>query len=139
MVEENLSGAIKVLMMETFNKIISMESESINGPMVEYLKEIGSTIVWKVKVSSPGVMVENMSVSIKMIKNMVKEPLRGLMVDAIKVNGIKESSMVRAFISKKARKDTEFGKWVKELNGSKMMLNKLKTSKIEMITTHEII
>jgi len=78
-------------------------------------------------------MVENTSVSIKTIKNTDKEPLRGLMVDVTKANGTKESSMVREFISKKARREMEFGKWVKESNGLKMHLSKLKISKKKKI------
>ena len=74
-------------------------------------------------------MVGNTSVSIKTIKNTDKEPSRGLMVDATKANGTKESSMVREFILKKARKETEFGKWVKESNGLKKTLSKPKISK----------
>ena len=74
-------------------------------------------------------MVENTSVSIKTIKNTDKEPSRGPMVDATKANGTKESSMVREFISKKARRETEFGKWVKESNGLKKTQSKLKISK----------
>ena len=74
-------------------------------------------------------MVENTSVSIKTIKNTDREPSRGLMVDATKVNGTKESSMVREFISKKAKREMEFGKWVKESNGLKKTLSKPKISK----------
>ena len=74
-------------------------------------------------------MVENTSVSIKTIKNTDKEPSRGLMVDATRANGTKASSMVREFISKKARREMESGKWVKESSGLKMALSKLKISK----------
>jgi len=79
-------------------------------------------------------MVESTSESIKTIKNTVKEPLHGLMVDATKANGTKASSMVREFISKKARKDMEFGKWVKESNGLRRTQSKPKISKIEKYT-----
>lgn len=74
-------------------------------------------------------MVENTSVSIKTIKNTDKEPSRGLMVDATRANGTKASSMVREFISKKARREMESGKWVKESSGLKMALSKPKISK----------
>lgn len=119
-------------MMETFNKTTSMVLENINGPMVECLRVTGSTIVWKERESFPGAMVENTLESTKTTKNTVREPSHGQMADATKENGIKESSMVRAFISKKERRDMEFGKWAKESNGSKMIINK-PSSKIEII------
>jgi hypothetical protein len=78
-------------------------------------------------------MVENTSASIKTIKNTDKEPSPGLMVDATRANGTKASSMVREFISKKARREMESGKWVKESSGLKMALSKHKISKKKKI------
>ena len=114
MVEVNLFGATRAPMTAIFNRTISMELVSTNGPTVEFLREIGSTIVWKAKVSFPGVTVGNTSASIKTIKNTVKEPLRGLMVDAIKVSGTRVSSTGRVSTSKKAKSAMVCGKWEKE-------------------------
>ena len=41
MAEVNSFGAIKVLMMVTFSKTISMVLVSTNGPTVEFSREIG--------------------------------------------------------------------------------------------------
>jgi hypothetical protein len=49
-----------------------------------------------------------------MIKNMVKELLNGQMEENILVNGAKENNTVKEFTSKKEKRDSVFGKWVRE-------------------------
>jgi hypothetical protein len=56
-----------------------------------------------------------------MTKNMETVLLNGLMVVSILENGIRASSMAKALILKRAKRDRAFGKWEKESNGSKIM------------------
>lgn len=55
-----------------------------------------------------------MKETIKMIKNTVKELLNGQMEENILGNGAKENNTVKEFTSKKERRDSVFGKWVRE-------------------------
>ena len=80
MAEVNLFGQILVHMKEIFIRIIFMEQENIVGLMVEFTKVNGSTIKWKVKVFSLGVMAVDTLDNTKMIKSMDKEHLNGQMV-----------------------------------------------------------
>jgi len=93
MERESSYGLTRVPMMVTSSKIISTAKESTSGLTVEFITDNGSTIKWKVKEHSLGVMVGDMSASIRMIKSMAKELLNGLMVESISENGAKESSM----------------------------------------------
>lgn len=61
-----------------------------------------------------------MKETIKMIKNTVKELLNGQMEENILGNGAKENNTVKEFTSKKERRDSVFGKWVREQSGSKI-------------------
>lgn len=61
-----------------------------------------------------------MKETIKMIKSMVKELLNGQMEENILVNGAKENNTVKEFTSKKEKRDSVFGKWVREQSGSKI-------------------
>lgn len=79
MAEVNLFGQILVHMKEIFIRIIFMEQENIVGLMVEFTKVNGSTIKWKVKVFSLGVMAVDTLDNTKMIKSMDKEHLNGQM------------------------------------------------------------
>jgi len=116
----NSSGLIKAHIMETFSKITFTVKENTSGQMVVFIMDNGLTTRWKDKVLLLGVMAEDMKETIRMIKNMVMEHSSGQMVESTLENGAKVNSMVKEFISKKAKRDKAFGKWVKELNGSKI-------------------
>lgn len=92
MEKENSFGAIKVPMMVIFTKTTFMETVSTSGQMAESTMVNGSTIKWKAKVPSHGVMDVDTLDNIKMIRNTVKEPLSGQMVESISENGTKESN-----------------------------------------------
>lgn len=99
-------------------KIIFMALASTDGLTEEFIKESGLIIKWKERVFSHGVMAVVTWEAIKMIRSMVMVHSNGLMVASILENGFWENSMGREFISKKAKKDKVFGRWVKELSGS---------------------
>jgi hypothetical protein len=115
----NLSGLTKAHIMETFSKITFTDKENTSGPMVVFIMDNGLTTRWKDKVLSHGVTAEDMKETIKMIKNMDMEHLSGQMVGNTLENGAKVNSTVKEFISKKAKRDKAFGKWAKELSGSR--------------------
>jgi len=115
----SLSGLTQVPTRETFFRIIFMAQVSIDGPMEGFIRESGRIIKWKVKVYLRGAMAGDTWEAIKMIRSMAMVLLSGLTVGSILVNGFWGNSMVREFISKKAKKDKGFGRWVKELSGSK--------------------
>jgi hypothetical protein len=54
---------MEALTLDSSKRTISKEKEFINGPMEEDTKENGKTTKWKVMVSSPGLMVEDMKES----------------------------------------------------------------------------
>jgi hypothetical protein len=62
-----------------------------------------------------------MLVSIKTTKSMVREHSNGQMGVNILESGIKVNNTAKVPILKKARGDRVFGKWAKELSGSKIM------------------
>jgi len=92
---------------------------NINGLTEESMLDNGLTIKWKEQEHSPGAMVENMLVSTRTTKSMEMEHSSGQMVGNILVIGKMESSTEKEFISKKAKIEKVYGKWVKELTGSK--------------------
>lgn len=73
-------GQTLVLMKEISFKIIFMALVSTDGQMVEYIKESGQIIKWKVKVFSHGVTAVGMLAATKMIRSMVMVHSNGLMV-----------------------------------------------------------
>lgn len=107
-------------MKETFSKIIFMAKANTNGPMVEFIAASGSTTKWKVKELSLGVMAVAMLVVIKMTRNTATEPLSGPMDASTSESGVRANNMAKVFTSKKARNDKAFGKWARELSGSKL-------------------
>merc|ERR1712166_1043621 len=80
-VSVNSFGLIDHLMKVILSIIISMVMESINGPMVENLLEIGSAIRCMDLESLLGMTVGNTKVSTMMTKNTDMEFLRGQMDD----------------------------------------------------------
>lgn len=82
-------------MMVISTKTTFMEMVSTSGQMAESTMVNGSTIKWKAKVHSPGVMDVDTSDNIKMIRNMVKEHLNGQMVESISVNGTKANNTAK--------------------------------------------
>jgi hypothetical protein len=62
-----------------------------------------------------------MLASIKTTKSMVREHSNGQMGVNILESGIKVNNTAKVPILKKARGDRVFGKWAKELSGSKIM------------------
>ena len=105
--------------METSTKITSMERESTSGPMAEFTMVNGSTTKWKDRVHSLGVMAEDMSDNIRMIRNTAKAPSSGQMAGNISESGAKESNTAKVLTSKKERRDTVSGRWARESSGSK--------------------
>jgi hypothetical protein len=105
--------------MVTSTKITSTERESTSGPMAEFTMVSGSTTKWKGRVPSLGVMAEDMSDNIRMIRNTDKVPLSGQMAGNISESGAKESNTAKELTSKKERRDTVSGRWARESSGSK--------------------
>jgi len=105
----NSSGLIKAHIMETFSKITFTVKENTSGQMVVFIMDNGLTTRWKDKVLLLGVMAEDMKETIRMIKNMVMEHSSGQMVESTLENGAKVNSMVKEFISKKAKRDKALG------------------------------
>ena len=68
------------------------------GLMAVSTTDNGSTTKWKGRVPSPGAMDVVMLVNIRMIKNMDKVHLNGLMVVSISANGTKVNNMARELI-----------------------------------------
>lgn len=96
-----------------------MDKENTNGQMVVFTMDNGLITRWKDKVLLHGVMAEDMRETIKMIKSMVMVLLSGQTAESTSVNGARANNMVKEFMSKKEKRDKAFGKWVKELSGSK--------------------
>lgn len=122
MVRANLFGRIRAHIMVTFSRTTFMDKVNINGLMVGYTMASGLTTKWRVKELSLGQMVESMKVTIKMTRNMDMVPSNGLTEESILVNGAKANNTAKASISKRVRRDKEFGKWVRGLNGSKTIM-----------------
>lgn len=66
-------------------------------------------------------MDESMLVNIKTTKSMERELSNGQMVENILESGIKANNTAKVPILKRGKGDRVFGKWAKELNGSKIM------------------
>jgi len=130
MERENSSGVIKVSMMETSIRTIFTVKVSMFGPMEEYILVNGSIIRWKEQELSHGVTEEDTLVSIRMIKSMVMVHSIGQMAGNISVNGAKESSTEKELILRKERRDLVSGKWVRESNGLKTLMELLKNDLI---------
>lgn len=62
------------------------------GLTEEFTMASGLITRWRVKEHLLGVMVGDMLVSIKMIKNTVREHLNGQMEESISENGVKENN-----------------------------------------------
>ena len=58
-----------------------------------------------------------------MIRSMAKVHLNGQMVESILANGTKVNSMERVHTSKMTKRDSVFGRWERELSGSKIAIN----------------
>lgn len=79
--KDHLLGQMEALIQEIFMKTIFMAKVSINGQMVEYIKEHGQTIRCMDMAYLLGLMVEGTKVSIVMIKNMGRVLSNGQMVE----------------------------------------------------------
>ena len=75
-------------------------------------------IIWMESVSTPGKMVENTRVNIKLIKSMDTENTCGLMVEVIKDIGLKANNIPLVFTKYKInKKGMGYGRTGGELNG----------------------
>ena len=74
----------------------SVVLESIHGLMGANTKANGSTTIWKAWESTYGTMAVCTKVNTKTTRNMVLEFTRGLIRDAMRATGLKESSMAWA-------------------------------------------
>ena len=89
----NIIGPMGHIMMENGMIIKLMVSGHINGLTVGVTLELGKKITCMALVLTNGRMVESILVNIKMIKNMVKELIIGLMAGVMKVVGRMAISM----------------------------------------------
>ena len=94
MESENSLGLMAAHIMEILRKTIFRETANTIGQMEEYLKDPGSTIKWKDKVCSHGLMVEDMRVIIKMIRKKETVLFIGLMVGNTMEDGKMENNTV---------------------------------------------
>lgn len=74
-------------------KIRFLVSESTLGLMVDVTKENGLTTIWKVWVSTSGMMAGCIKANTKMTKNMALVYIHGLTGGVMRATGIRESSM----------------------------------------------
>jgi hypothetical protein len=74
-----------------------MGMEYINGLMEKYIRESGKTIKWMDKAFWSGLMIRNIKVDLKMIKDMAMEYINGKMERSSEVTGLKAGKMVLAF------------------------------------------
>lgn len=95
MAKVSLSGLTRALTKATFTITTFMAWESIFGQMAESSTETGSTIAWRAKEYSPGVMGVSILVSTKTIRNMVMESSLGPTDDATMANGSKASNTAK--------------------------------------------
>ena len=65
-----------------------------------------------------------------MIRSMAKVLLNGQMAESISENGTKANNMARVPTSKMGRRDSVFGRWARELSGSKI------TTKTKLLMVH---
>lgn len=120
----NLHGQMALTLMESSWITIFMAKVSIIGVMVEDMREIGATTRCMAMEYSHGVMEESIKESMSMIKKKEKGDLNGQIIDNILVNGRMESNMATEnILTKKEIQEREFGRTVKEYNGSRRMLN----------------
>jgi len=120
----NSTGQIRALTKANSFRIIFMVRANTNGPTVVSTAASGSITKWRLRALSPGVMADDTSVAIRMIRSTVKVLLNGLMAESILVSGAKESSTAKACTSKKAKRGKASGKWASVSSGSNRLLSK---------------
>ena len=97
-VKEDFIGWMGVIIQEAFMITNLKDKASTNGKMVEYTKESGKKIKWKVMVNFIGQMEENMKANTRKIKEMEKEHINGHLDKVMKEVGTMEECMEVAFI-----------------------------------------
>lgn len=123
MVLENSLGLMEVLTLVTSKKTIFKEMENIALLMVECLKDLGTTIKWKVKESSHGLTVEDTKEIIKMIRKKAMVPFIILMEESMMVAGKMESNMaLELILLQMANRNKENGKKEKDFIGFQAMV-----------------
>lgn len=117
-VKEFINMRMDQFITENGLKIRFKDLVNIHGQIRKLTQENGKIIICMDKVYFLGLMVENMTVIILMIKNMVMVYIHGRMVVTTKENGKTVNKMERDFLKiliMKNEKDT--GKMVNGLNG----------------------
>jgi hypothetical protein len=124
----SLCGPMTVLMKAISSKTIFMASENISGKTDVYTKDNGKITKCKAKAHSPGPMEENTLETMFKTESRVSGSSLSRMAEYMKVNGSTENSMEGEPSKRKMSPEKEFGKMVKESNGS-MRKNKTVISK----------
>lgn len=120
MARANSFGLIRALIMETSFRTTFTVKVSIVGLMVVFTMGSGSTIRWRAKALSLGVMAGDTKATTRMIRSMVMAPLSGQMAESTSVSGVKVNNTVKESTSKRAKRDKVSGRWARESSGLKI-------------------